>query len=124
MPCVSSNARARILEGFELKPLGGQADIPTIGEQPFPIGGYQMGHWVTLPAMTVQPETAIHCEDHPVASLQELAVRGRDFSGHAPTVMLVRPTTGRRSILRTSPARMREPSRRTRRIRWAMPWGE
>lgn len=37
MPRVPSNARARILEGFELKPLGTKADIATIGEQPLAI---------------------------------------------------------------------------------------
>ena len=124
MPRVPSNARARILEGFELKPPGRKADIATIGEQPLVICRDQMGHWVTLPSMTVQPETAIHCEDHPVASLQKLAERGRNFSSHARTLTLVRPATGRRSTLRMSPARTQEPNRRTRRIRWAMPWDE
>ena len=84
MPRVPSNARARILEGFELKPLGRKADIATIGEQPLAIRRDQMGHWVTLPSMTVQPETAIHCEDHPVASLRETRGTGAQLQWSRP----------------------------------------
>lgn len=75
VPRVLSSTRPRILEGFELKPLGRKPNVPTIGEKAFSISRDQMRHRVTLPAMTVQPEATVHCEDHPVTTTREFAVR-------------------------------------------------
>jgi len=83
MPGVSSHSRARILEGLELKASCGEPDIAPVDKESLAIRRDEVGHLMALPDVPVQPQTAVHREDHSVASAKKLTVRRRDFVGHA-----------------------------------------
>jgi hypothetical protein len=72
VPCVATQAGTRILERLELQARGWNADCSTILEQPFSIGGNQVGHRTTLPDMSMEPESAVHGVDHSLAPRAEL----------------------------------------------------
>jgi hypothetical protein len=75
MPCLPPDPRARVFEGLELEAIGGEADAAAVVEEAGPIGRDEMRHGVSLPHVAMQPETAVHRVDHPIATLLELAVR-------------------------------------------------
>ena len=125
MPCVASKARPWILEGLELQSLCRQANRAPICEESLSIGRHQVCHGVALPSVTVQPEAAVHGEDHPISSMVELAVHQCDFGPHASSCApCVAAPSRRRSVPRSLRAQEAQLSQRTQHIGSAMPWGE
>ena len=122
MPCVAAEARPWILERLELQSFCRQANRTSICEEALSIGRHQVCHWVTLPSVTVQPEAAVHGEDHPISSIVELAVHQCNFSHHASSYAPCVATPNRtRSAPRSLQAQEEQRSRRTRHIGSAMP---
>lgn len=74
MPRRSAYARAWILERFVLKVGCRQADAAAVLEQALTVGRHQVRHWTTLPHVPVQPQPAIHGEDHPGTAVHEFAI--------------------------------------------------
>lgn len=74
MPRVSADARARILEWFVLESVGVDPNGRAVVEKKRAIRRDEMRHATAAPQMAVQPEAAIHGEDHPVTSLFEFPV--------------------------------------------------
>ena len=54
-----------------------------VGKKPLAVGRNEVCHRVTFPPMAVQPESAIHGEDHPVKAAAEFAECRCRFSGQA-----------------------------------------
>jgi hypothetical protein len=73
VPGVSTNAAARILERFELERFGGDAHTPAIGEEQCSVRGDEVRHGPPLPYVSMEPQTAIHGVDHPIAPGAKLA---------------------------------------------------
>ena len=74
MPRRSAYARAWILERFVLKVGCRQADAAAVLEQALTVGRHQVRHWTTLPHGPLQPQPAIHGEDHPGTAVHEFAI--------------------------------------------------
>ena len=77
MPRVAACTRTRILQRLELESPCCDANASTIGEESHSVRGDEMGHWPTLPDVTVQPEATIHRVNHPLPAALELAIGGR-----------------------------------------------
>lgn len=77
MPRVPVRAGAGILEGLELEATEGETNGATVVHQALSIGRNQVRHGATLPYVSVQPQAAFHCVDHPFPPQCELAVRTR-----------------------------------------------
>jgi hypothetical protein len=75
MPCIPTLASARILEGLELEPFGGNTYPLSIGQQECSIGRDQMRHGPSLPDVAVHPQAAVHGVDHSGSTRDELAIR-------------------------------------------------
>ena len=83
MPCVSPQPRSWVFQWLELESFGGESDLTPIGQEALAVCRNEMRHRVTFPSMAVEPESTIHCEDHPVEAAAKLAECGGRFSGHA-----------------------------------------
>ena len=83
MPRIASKTGSWVLQRLELKPVWGKPDLATIGEQSNTVRRDEMRHRVAFPDMAVQPQPAIHRENHPVSATFEFAVYRRDIGGHA-----------------------------------------
>ena len=83
MPCVSAKSGSRVFQWLELEPFGRKPDLTPVGKEPFAVCRNEVCHRVTLPSMAVQPESTVHCEDHPVEAAAKLAECQCRFSGHA-----------------------------------------
>ena len=66
MPGITSDARTGILERFVLQPIGGDTGRSPVCEQSLAIGRDEVRESASLPNVPVQPETAVHGENHPV----------------------------------------------------------
>jgi hypothetical protein len=75
VPRIAPFTGARITEWFVLQAFDGQAGRAPIGDQLFAIRRDEVRHGVAAVQMAMQPESAIHCVDHPVATACEFAVR-------------------------------------------------
>jgi len=83
VPCVSAQPCSWVFQWLELEPFGGEPDLTSVGEEAFAIRRDEVRHRVTFPLMAVQPESTVHCEDHPVETAFKLAECWCRFSGHA-----------------------------------------
>jgi hypothetical protein len=83
VPRITPQSGSWILERLELQSFSGETNLPAIGKQPLAICRYEMRHRVPFPAMAMEPESTVHCEDHPIEAPAELAVRRRGVSCHA-----------------------------------------
>ena len=83
VPCISAKSGSRVFQWLELEPFGREPDRAPVGKEAFAVCRNKMGHRVTLPSMTVEPESTVHCEDHPVEAVAEFAECQGGFSGHA-----------------------------------------
>lgn len=83
MPRIPTQTRSRIFQRLELQSVRGESHAPPVCQQPLAIRRDQVRHWMSLPAMAVQPQPTVHGEDHPVESATELAVHRCRFSSHA-----------------------------------------
>jgi hypothetical protein len=79
VPGIATDARARILERFELQSVGRDSNSTAVGEETLSIGRDEMREGAPVPDVTVKPKTAIHCVDHAFSTRSELAKR--DFLG-------------------------------------------
>ena len=90
MPRFATDARAGILEGFELKPLVGNADASTVCKETLTVRRNEVREWPSLPHVTMQPQSAIHRVDHSFATRPELAkwhVLGRSGIGRGMAIL-------------------------------------
>ena len=76
MPRVAPIPRPGVLQRFVLETRGRQSHGAAVGEQALAIGRDEMGHRAALPDMAMEPETAVHRVDHPLATVVELAIQG------------------------------------------------
>ena len=83
MPRVSAKSCSRVFQWLELESSGGESDVTPIGQEAFAVCRDEVRHRVTLPSMAVQPESTVHCEDHPIETAAKLAECLCRFSGHA-----------------------------------------
>ena len=83
MPCVSAKSCSRVFQWLELESFGGESDVTPIGQEAFAVCRDEVRHRVTLPSMAVQPESTVHCEDHPIETAAKLAECLCRYSGHA-----------------------------------------
>lgn len=72
MPRIAALTAARVLERMILQPFGGNADARTPGQEPLTIHGDQVRHRAPKPHVAVQPEPAVHCVQHSLATRAEL----------------------------------------------------
>lgn len=77
MPCFASQSGTRILERLVLKPCTGNPGGLAIRKQLRLVRRNQMRHRLALPHVAVHPEPTIHCVNHPITPVLELAVRLR-----------------------------------------------
>jgi len=73
MPCVASDAGARILQRLELQTLRSNADHGTVPEQKRLICRDEVGERPPFPDVPVKPEPTVHRVDHPIAPLFEFS---------------------------------------------------
>jgi hypothetical protein len=73
VPRIAPQARSRILQWLELKPVGRNADGTAIREQERPVRRYEVGELAAFPLMAVQPQATVHRVDHSIAAFSELA---------------------------------------------------
>lgn len=101
MPRIPSDTRSGILESFELETIVCESYGATKFKEPFPISGDQVCHWPTLPSVAMKPESAVHGEDHPVATTCKFAVARGTGSSHTrvPQFSVLRRLTDRPSGL-------------------------
>jgi len=74
MPCITSNAGARILEWFVLQSSERQTYSTTVVDQALATAGDEVRHGTSFPNMPVKPQPAVHRVDHPLASKCEFAI--------------------------------------------------
>ena len=72
MPSLSTGRIAWVFERMILQSIRRQAHARAPREQPRPVRGDEMGEASAEPEMSMQPETAVHRVDHPIASRAEL----------------------------------------------------
>jgi len=77
VPRITANTGARILERLELESIARQSNCPSVYEEEVTVGGHEVRHRATAVHMTMEPEAAVHREDHSVSTLGELAERRR-----------------------------------------------
>jgi len=95
VPGGAANTRPRIFEWLELQAIGIDADGGAVAQEKVPIGRDEVGERAALPSVSVQPEPAIHCVDHPLAAFVEfskLRSLARGTSGH-PYWQVTTPAT-------------------------------
>ncbi len=81
MPCVATDAIARILQWMELEPRRRQPDALPPSDEPLAIDRDEVRHAPTEPDMSMQPEAAAHRVDHAGATLPELLPFEEERSG-------------------------------------------
>ena len=74
MPRVTANARAWVLQRFVLKTGDRKTDGAAVLDQSLSVGGDEVSHRSAFPDMAVEPETAFHRVDHPLAAKRKLTV--------------------------------------------------
>jgi hypothetical protein len=74
VPRISTDARARIFQRFELEAGLTEPDGRTKSEQPLTIGRDEVRHLAPFPDMAVQPQTAIHRVNHPGTAGSKLSI--------------------------------------------------
>jgi hypothetical protein len=74
MPGVAPLAGTRVLERLVLKARRREADALAVREQALSVGRDKVRHLPAVPDVAVEPQPAVHREDHPVAPRGELAV--------------------------------------------------
>lgn len=72
MPGLAPDAVAGILQRVMLQSGLGDADATPPGEQAFPVARHEVRESLAEPEMSVEPETAAHGVNHPVATIAEL----------------------------------------------------
>lgn len=73
MPGVSSNTCARIFQRTVLESRLAQAELPSIADELFAICGNEVGEWLALPHVVMQPQSAVHRVDHSLATSLKLS---------------------------------------------------
>lgn len=94
MPRRAPLSGPRILERLVLETPRRKARPRAVGEQLLPIRADEMRQQLSLPAMPVQPQSAVHGVDHPVAPTGELAVRRIGKQGRTMRQAIARELTG------------------------------
>lgn len=74
MPRIASDSRTWILERFVLQAGDREANGSAIFDQSLATGGHQVRHGMPFPDVAMEPESALHRVDHPLASQRELAI--------------------------------------------------
>jgi len=77
MPGFSAQTRARILQRLVLESTWLETDTRAVLEQPLSVGRHEVRHGAALPHVSMQPQTAIHGVNHPVAARREFAIGRR-----------------------------------------------
>lgn len=72
MPGISPSAAARIFQWSVLEPLFAQAKPLSVADELFAVGRDEVGEWLALPYMVMQPQAAIHRVDHSLAAALKL----------------------------------------------------
>jgi len=75
MPGFPPDTRARIAKWLPLQSVGRKTDTATVGKKALPVHRDQVRHGPALVQVTMEPETALHREDHSVAATLELSIR-------------------------------------------------
>jgi hypothetical protein len=74
VPRITTQPRARILEGLELKAGLTHAYCRAKSQQALAIGRDQVGHLPPFPDMAVKPQSAVHGVNHPVAARSKFTI--------------------------------------------------
>ncbi len=74
MPRIAADARSRILQRLELETGLPEPDRRAESKQSLTIGRHEVRHLAPFPDVAVQPQTAIHCVNHPSAARPKLPV--------------------------------------------------
>jgi hypothetical protein len=73
VPRVAPDAGPWILEWLELQVMAREPQRITQRQEPVAIGADHVHQWLSLPDVTMEPESAVHGMDHPVLAPNELA---------------------------------------------------
>ena len=84
MPRIASNTIARVLERLVLEAGDRKTHGATIFDQTLAVGGHEVGHGLAPPDVAMEPQTASHRVNHPLAPERELAIR--TIIGRAVTI--------------------------------------
>jgi len=77
VPRIAANTGAWILKRFELEPIAWEANCPPVCDEDGTVGGHEVRHRATAVHVAMEPEAAIHREDHSLSTLAKLAERRR-----------------------------------------------
>jgi hypothetical protein len=75
VPRIAAHARAGIFQRFELQAGLTEPDRHAESEQSLTIGRDEVRHLAPFPDVAVQPQTAIHRVNHPVAAGAKFSIR-------------------------------------------------
>jgi len=74
MPRITADARARVLQRFELETALPEPERLAESEQPLTISGDEVRHLAPFPDVAVQPQAAVHRVNHPGTAGPKLSI--------------------------------------------------
>ena len=91
VPCRASLAGPGILQRLVLQPVRCETNGRAVLEEQQAIGADEMRHGCAQPDVAVQPQSAVHGVDHPVATVTELAPDRWPVRGHQRCLLRIEP---------------------------------